>query len=551
MPLPFAFDFKNPDYIMIFEWRLERLKRIRENPDCLPAMKQFYRDNPAQFIIDWGMTFDPRNVDIGLPAMIPFILFERQEEWVNWLVQCWHGRVPGVTEKSRDMGISWLSTCVSTTLCLFHEHIAIGFGSRKEEYVDRAGDPKSLFYKIRRFLSLLPIEFRGGWEEKKHAFHMRIKFPESGSVITGEAGNNIGRGDRQSIYFVDESAFLEQPEKIEASLSQTTNCRQDISTPCGTNNPFYRKASEGKIDKFTFHWRDDPRKDEVWYAKMQTILDPVVLAQEVDLDYFGSVEGIVIPSEWVNAAIDLHKILEYPITGIRKVGFDVADEGKDLNACCGRYGILLESLYSWSGKNSDIAASVERVFSICDADNYNDVGYDADGLGAGVKGDARKINEQRKFKIEFIAHRGSGEVTEPTKDPYGDITGRKGRTNEDYFENFKSQCWWSIRQRFHNAFKIKSFINQNSCRDYQEIEKALNVKIQDAISIDSQVKDCRNLIIELSQPTFSVTKAGKILINKKPDGSRSPNLADAAVIAFAPIKKLGSIIDIDISQLRI
>jgi phage terminase large subunit len=336
MPLPFAFDFKKPDYLMVFQLRLERLKRIRENSDCLPALKLFYRDNPAQFIIDWGITFDPRNVDIGLPAIIPFILFPKQEEWVMWMVDHWKNRLPGATEKSRDMGVTWLAIALSSTLCLFYENMAIGFGSRKEEYVDRLGDPKSLFYKARKFLSYLPKEFRGGWDDKKHAFHMRIKFPESGSIITGEAGNNIGRGDRQSIYFIDESAFIENPEKIEASLSQTTNCRQDISTPCGTNNPFYRKVSEGKIDKFTFHWRDDPRKDELWYLKMQSILDPIVLAQEVDLDYFGSVDGIVIPSEWVNAAIDLHKLLNYPITGIRKLGFDVADEGKDLNACCGR-----------------------------------------------------------------------------------------------------------------------------------------------------------------------------------------------------------------------
>jgi hypothetical protein len=41
----------------------------------LPALRQFYRDNPAQFIIDWGMTTDPRNLDYGLPVTIPFLLF--------------------------------------------------------------------------------------------------------------------------------------------------------------------------------------------------------------------------------------------------------------------------------------------------------------------------------------------------------------------------------------------------------------------------------------------------------------------------------------------
>ena len=46
MPIPFAHDFKNPDYVQVFEWRAERLRRIRENPDCLPVMRQYYRDHP-------------------------------------------------------------------------------------------------------------------------------------------------------------------------------------------------------------------------------------------------------------------------------------------------------------------------------------------------------------------------------------------------------------------------------------------------------------------------------------------------------------------------
>jgi hypothetical protein len=45
------------------------------NPEILPALTQFYRNDPAQFIIDWGMTTDPRNLDYGLPATIPFLLF--------------------------------------------------------------------------------------------------------------------------------------------------------------------------------------------------------------------------------------------------------------------------------------------------------------------------------------------------------------------------------------------------------------------------------------------------------------------------------------------
>ena len=86
MPIPFPFDFRKPDYIAVFEWRMERLERIRKAPEMLPALREFYRTNPAQFIIDWGMTTDPRNLDYGLPATIPFLLFPRQE---NGLTGSW------------------------------------------------------------------------------------------------------------------------------------------------------------------------------------------------------------------------------------------------------------------------------------------------------------------------------------------------------------------------------------------------------------------------------------------------------------------------------
>ena len=84
---------------------MERLQRIRQNPEILPALKQFYRTNPAQFIIDWGMTTDPRNIDYGLPVTIPFLLFPKQEEWIHWIMERWGNRENGITEKSREMGL--------------------------------------------------------------------------------------------------------------------------------------------------------------------------------------------------------------------------------------------------------------------------------------------------------------------------------------------------------------------------------------------------------------------------------------------------------------
>jgi len=98
MPLPFEFDFKNPDYSSVFAWRAEKLQRIRNKPELLPKLKAFYRDNPAQFIIDWGCTFDPRNVERNLPAIIPFLLFPRQEEWIDWCINNWRNQESALLE---------------------------------------------------------------------------------------------------------------------------------------------------------------------------------------------------------------------------------------------------------------------------------------------------------------------------------------------------------------------------------------------------------------------------------------------------------------------
>lgn len=529
MPIPFAFDFKKPDYVSVFEWRLERLDRLRKNPEDVRILSQFYRDNPAQFITDWGMTADPRNVEKGLPAVIPFILFQKQEDWVNWCIERWRAQEPGITDKSREMGMSWLSIAFACTMCLFNDDFVVGFGSRKEEYVDKIGDPKSLFYKARQFLTLLPSVFTGNWNEKKDSSHMRIMIRNTGSVITGEAGDGMGRGDRTSIYFVDESAHIQRPELIEASLSQTTNCRIDISTPKGMGNPFARKRFGGNIGVFTLHWKDDPRKDDGWYQKKKKdIDDSVVIAQEIDLDYSASMEGIVIPSKWVMSAIDAHKKLGIDVSGVRKSGFDIADAGKDKNAFCGRHGFLIEHVESWSGKGADIYESVKDVFFICDTRDYPTVFYDADGVGAGAKGDSRVINDKRKEEgsreIEFETFRGSGSVIDPEEEM---VSGRK---NQDFFENLKAQAWWALRLRFLATYRA---IEENNLYD-----------VNDIISISSDSSEYMNLVSELSQPTFGQSKNGKLMINKMPEGQKSPNLADSVMMAFAPSERKGWLSDI-------
>lgn len=535
---PQPFNWHDPDYGPIYMARAQRLRTIRSwnDPDKMAMLHLYYRDHPAQFINDWGVTIDPRNADIDQPVMVPFLLFPRQFEWCDFVLRKWRAREPGLSEKSRDFGLSWLAVSLASTLCLFRRDLSFGFGSRKEEYVDKIGHPKSLFWKARQFVHHLPSEFTGGWNERKDSAHLRLSFPATGSTITGEAGDNIGRGDRATIYFVDEAAYLERPQLIEASLSQTTNCRIDISSANGLANPFAEKRFGGKIEVFTCHWTDDPRKDQAWYDKQCDELDPVTVAQEIDINYAASVEGVLIPGEWVEAMVDAHIVLASRganVTGERRGAMDVADEGKDKNCFAAATGIVVDHVEEWSGKGSDIVASTERSFDIADALGVTEWLFDADGVGADVRGNARVINERRALKGQpehtVLMFRGSGGVKDPLSE---DVPGRK---NEDFFQNYKAQAWWGLRRR---AFKTYRAVRFGDAFDPDEIisldKAALSRPTPTAPhGVLGAVK------MELKQPTYVKNTLGKIVVDKAPPGTqgtgtsvKSPNKADAIMILF-------------------
>lgn len=507
--------------------RLELLTAFRSDPRLMAAARIHYANHPADFVNDWGVTVDPRLPEKGMPSMVPFRLFPRQVELVKWVVRLWRAGEKGVLPKSRDIGASWVTVSLAVTLCLFHKGLHIGFGSRKEEYVDRLGAPKALFPRARLFLQHLPREFLGGWQPSDFP-HMRCNFPGTGSAITGEAGDNIGRGDRASIYFVDEAAFLERPQLIEASLSATTNCRIDLSSANGTDNPFYDKVSTYPAERvFYFHWRDDPRKDDAWYAKQVADLPAVVVAQEIDLSFTASKEGIIIPPEWVQSAIGAAAKLGIEPRGERRVALDVADQGADINAVAGFHGIELQLLHGWSGKEDDIAGTTAWTFKHCDDFGADGFDYDSDGLGVGVRGDARLLNEQRQGRpINARPWRAGAAVVDPDA-PIETLVpkpkDKEQRLNKDTFKNAKAQAWHSLRLRFERTHRAVT--------GGEQFDPDL------LISINPALPGLGKLTAELSQPTWAPNSSGLLVVDKSPDGTKSPNFADAVLMCRAPAKR--------------
>jgi phage terminase large subunit len=189
----------------------------------------------------------------------------------------------------------------------------------------------------------------------------------------------------------------------------------------------------------------------------------------------------------------------------------------------------VEYVDAWSGKESDIFGTVEKAFEITDEQGYSGFSYDADGLGAGVRGDARVLNAKRPSnQLEVVAFRGSGAVVdpeEPIPSAASDEQDRDDpRKNEDYFGNAKAQAWWDLRVRF--------------LRTYRAVTQGAAFNPDEIISISSKIPKLAKLTAELSQPTYKLNGAGKIIVNKAPEGTKSPNLADSVMIRFARAEKI-------------
>ncbi|QIG76479.1 terminase large subunit protein [Rhizobium phage RHph_I72] len=537
-----------PNYVELFAWRQNQLTLLRNDPRMLQGARAFYKqpENCGAFINDWIDTYDPRNAgQEGKLTSMPFILFQRQEEMVQFLIACLQGETNGLIEKCRDAGATWVCVAVTVWLWLFMDGAAVGWGSRKEQLVDKIGDPDSIFEKIRAVIRQLPEEFLpAGFSFNDHMSYMKIINPESGATITGEAGDNIGRGGRKLIYFKDESAHYEHPDLIEAALGDNTRVQIDISSVNGIGNVFHRKRKNGvewepgqdvvknKSNVFIFRWSDHPAKTLDWYTARRAEWEENGLlhkfAQEVDRDYSGSVEGVIIKAEWVRAAVDAHIKLGFTDQGTWLAGLDVADEGLDKSALAQRKGVVLKACEHWGQVDTGVTA--RRALQKLVDPRSTRLMYDCIGVGAGCKSEFNRLrssdepNERWLMPDELRVEpwNAADAVLFPEENI---IKGDKNSPlNKDYYMNLKAQAWRMLSLRFYKTWRA---VTEGADFDTEEL-----------ISIDSTIKDVEKLIEELSQATSGLSTGRlKWMVNKKPDGSSSPNMADAVVMAYWPVAK--------------
>lgn len=556
---PRAVDKENwpPDYDAVYRWRAGMFKKLSSSKTLLAAAKSYYSTRASEFIMHWMDTYDPRrtadheNIELRGSKWVPFVFFLKQSDFITFLHELRLSGESGLCEKSRDMGATWLACAYSVWSWLFIDSDAIGWGSRKENLVDTLGDPDSLFEKMRLILSKLPAFWiPQGFMPKKHATFMKLINPENGSTITGEAGDNIGRGGRKSMYFKDEAAHYERPEKIEAALGDNTNVQVDISSVNGLDNVFANRRehgvdwkpgvqiAKGFVRVFVMDWKDHPAKTQSWYdarkAKYEREGMAHVFAQEVDRNYSASISNTIIPYEWIQACVDAHLTIPYlrmhpdMIPNIWTAGLDVADGGRDKNALTLRQWIIWRDAMEWGERDPGMTAR-RAIARLMPLKGRVRTMYDCIGVGSGVKTEYNRLTKDldpstglpilNAHELPFTPWNAGAAVLEPFNRIIPDDD--ESLCNKDFFGNLKAQAWWSLRGRCYKTFMA--------------VTQGIVYPADDLISLDSKMQLLEQVMKELAQPTSVQDKRLRTGVEKQPDGRPSPNLGDGGVMMYFPV----------------
>lgn len=201
-----------------------------------------------------------------------------------------------VYEKSREMAATWNALIVFAHHFQWDELSSFLSMSRKEELVDRTGDPKTLFWKFDFLIQNQPKFLQPRVESNKR--HRRNL--GNGSTFDGETTVDPA-GDRRTAVLLDEFSRMENATEIMAASRDLTDCRVFVSTHRGVGTAFYDICERSKTRKLWCHWTVHPEKNEglymgpdgkarsPWYDR-ECIRsgDPVDIAENLDISPFDS-----------------------------------------------------------------------------------------------------------------------------------------------------------------------------------------------------------------------------------------------------------------------
>ena len=255
------------------EWRANMALRRRllwdgaHVPGAAEAIKAECASNILFYVNLFCHTYNPR---LKSGKVMPFVGYPFQDEAMLRLVAAVEDGHDVAIKKSRDMGASWINLFVVDWFFRFRPHSSILLVSRNEDYVDKKGDRKSLFWKLDFTLDSQPKWLVPRFN--RTALHLENL--DNGATVDGESTTgDVGRGDRRTFILMDEFAAFDalNGDKALASTGSTTDCRIFNSTPQGSSNAFARvcENKDGATEVITMHWSQHPCKNKGLYTSVR------------------------------------------------------------------------------------------------------------------------------------------------------------------------------------------------------------------------------------------------------------------------------------------
>lgn len=249
------------DKIKNLIWRKEVLTMCQNDKLARKQITAMCAEDILFYTNTFGWVYEPRSIDMQ-NRELPFITYDYQDEA---LIETNKGIIEGhdlFTDKSRDMGASWIYIDAIKWWWHFHELITVLMLSRNEDYVDKKGDPKALFWKLDYMISHDPKWLQPRLNRTK----LHLENIDTGSTIEGESTTQrAGRGGRFTFILLDEFAACENGMQMLSATADATKCRIFNSTYEGSGNAFYVVSQWPDIKKIRFPWIAHPDKNKGLY----------------------------------------------------------------------------------------------------------------------------------------------------------------------------------------------------------------------------------------------------------------------------------------------
>jgi phage terminase large subunit len=279
------------------------------------------------------------------------------------------------------------------------------------------------------------------------------------------------------------------------------------------DNPWWNEEQEA-LRRWDYDNRPRAEYDWIWEGK-----------------FYDSVEGAIIKPEWIDAAIDAHKIARLESVfrphGAVVVSHDPFDDGADAGGFARRHGSIITHVKSKGtgeiDECCDWATGLARELS---ADWFV---WDGDGMGTGLKRQVNLAFDGTAIKYHMFKGSLSGSGQDNAESIYMPQSGDKDTKPKKYKETFKNnraQYYFGLADRFYNTYRC---VVKNEYVDPDEM-----------VSLDSDgIDDMDGLRSQLSRIPKKPNPNGLLQIMSKQEMKvleiPSPNEGDSVMMStFSP-----------------